>query len=262
MTASSWFTTVVLVAGLAVSGAVLGRVAAPVWTGMRQSEPGLRLDSVAVAGGRGVTLALLGGFRTLVADGTWLRMYLLWEQRDLPSTDSLIHLVTTLDPRPVYFWLNGARILAYDLSAWRIELAGGYDVVPASEQTRIDREQAGRAMAFLAVAMGFHPATADLWIERANIELNRLRDVAAAAESYRRAFEMPQGPYYAARLHAQLLRRLGRKAEALDWLVRLHPRLPAQDDAAGADVVLGRIRELEAELGLPAAQRYQASPKL
>ncbi len=251
-----------MVAGLAGAGALLGRVAAPVWTDRREHEPALRLESVAVAGGPGVTLALLGGFRTLVADATWLRMFVRWEQHDLPTTESLIHLVTTVDPRPVYFWLNGARILAYDLSAWRIELAGGYDVVPMAEQSRIDHEQAGLALAYLDAAMRFHPATADLWIERANIELNRLGNMAAAAESYRRAWELPQKPYYAARLYAQLLRRLGRKPEALDWLIRLYPQLPTQDEAAGADVVLGRIRDLEADLAVPEARRFQPSPKL
>jgi hypothetical protein len=68
---------------------------------------------------------------------------------------------------------------------------------------------------------------------------------------------MPGGPYYAARLHAEMLRRAGRKAEALAWLVQLHPQLPRNDEAAAADVVLERIRELEHELGVPADRAYR-----
>ncbi|HEY0946391.1 MAG TPA: hypothetical protein VGD81_14030, partial [Opitutaceae bacterium] len=73
-------------------------------------------------------------------------------------------------------------------------------------------------------------------------------------------------PYYAARIHAELLRRMGRKREAYDWLVRLYPTLPRSRDGAPASaamleaampgVVLQRIRELEQELGVPEAQRF------
>lgn len=244
-------------AGLAAAGALLGWVAAPVWSDMRRREPALRLDSAIAATGQGITLALLGGFRALVADAAWIRMYVLWEQRDLPATDTLIHVVSAVDPRPLYFWLNGARILAYDLKAWRIEAAGGYEAVPPAAQARIARDQAAVAIRHLDAAMAFHPASAEVWVERANIELNGLRDVAAAAESYRKGWEQPGAPYYAARLYAEMLRRLGRKAEALAWLVKLHPSLPPHDEAAAADAVLGRIRDLERELGVPGEQAYR-----
>ena len=246
-----------ILGGLAAGGWVLNQVVAPVWREMRAGQPALQLDSSVAAAGQGVTLALLGGFRALVADATWLRMYDQWERRDLPTVQTLLRLVTSLDPRPVYFWLNAARITAHDFSAWRIQAGGGFDVVPPERQREIDVEQGRQALQVLDAAAAFHPASADLWIERAAIELTRMRDVAAAAESYRRAWAQPRAPYFAARLHAELLRKLGRKAEALTWLTRLHPQLPAGDEAAAADVVLGRIRDLEIELNVPTAQRYQ-----
>ena len=246
--------------GLMATGALLRRVASPVWTAARAREPALRLDSSVAAAGQGVTLALLGGFRALVADVVWVRMYVLWERQDMPGTQSLIQLVTAIDPRPLYFWLNGARILAHDFSAWRIEAAGGYEAVGPTVEARVSREQGRLALALLDAAMAYHPASADLWIERANIELHRMQDLAAAAESYRRAWEQPRAPYYAARLYAELLRRQGRKAEALDWLVKLYPTLPPGNDAAARDTVLDRIRDLERELNIPPARAYQPSP--
>src|SRR5688500_3946230 len=122
---SRLYTWVVIAVVLAPVGAVLNRFAAPAWTTARAREPALRLDSSMAAAGQGVTLALLGGFRALVADALWIRMYVLWERRDLPGTQTLIQLVTAIDPRPVYFWKNGARIVANDLAAWRIDAAGG-----------------------------------------------------------------------------------------------------------------------------------------
>ncbi len=247
----------IVVAGLAAAGAGLGRVVAPAWTATRAKQPAMKLEPSLATAGQGVTLALLGGFRALVADVTWIRMYALWERHDLPGTQSLVQLVTAIDPRPVYFWINGARILAHDLSSWRVAALGGYERAGPAVEQRIDREQALFALKHLESAMAFHPRSADLWVERASIELTRLRDAAAAAESYRRAWEQPKAPYYVARLHAEMLRRVGRKAEALQWLVQLHPRLPVGEEGAGRDVVLGRIRELERELAVPAERAYR-----
>ena len=243
--------------GLALTGGLLRWIEAPLWAEIRSEQPALRLDSTGVAAGQGVTLGVLGGFRAITADFMWLRAHVIWESRDLPTTATLLRLTTALDPRPLYFWLNGARIVAYDMTAWRIAAAGGYDAVPKPEQERIGVEQANLALRRLDEAMAFHPRSADLWIERANIELNRLHDTAAAAASYRRAWEQPNAPYYAARLHAELLRRLGRKADALAWLVKLHPQLPPGDESACADLVLSRIRDLERELAVSPASAYQ-----
>lgn len=245
----------VIVGGLAATGAAMRWIEAPLWKALRAEQPALRLDSAGVAAGQGVTLGLLGGFRSIVADFTWLRLHVIWEQRDLPATEALLGLVTAIDPRPLYFWVNGARIIAFDMTAWRIAEAGGYDAVPLVQQERMGVEQARLAIRRIDEAMKFHPNNAALWIERANIELNRLHDTAAAAASYRRAWELPGAPHFAARLHAELLRRLGRKPEALAWLVRVHPQLPVEDEAT--EVVLGRIRDLERELAVPPAQVYR-----
>lgn len=246
-----------IIGGLALTGGVLRWIEAPVWAAIRAEQPALRLGAMGAAAGQGVTLGVLGGFRAIVADLAWIRVYVIWEKRDLPATDTMLRLVTALDPRPLYFWLNGARIVAHDMTSWRIAAAGGADAVSPAQQERIGTEQGRLALGWLETARQFHPASADLWIERANIELHRLQDTAAAAASYRRAAEQPGAPYYAARLHAEMLRRLGRKAEALAWLVAQHPQLPRNDESACADLVLSRIRDLERELAVPAAQAYQ-----
>jgi hypothetical protein len=257
---SKAFSFGMVVAVLATAGAVLDWMVAPAWLAARARQPALQLNPSMAAAGQGVTLALLGGFRALVADALWIRMYVLWERRDLPGTQSLIQLVTAVDPRPVYFWINGARILANDLAAWRIEAAGGYDAIGEAVVASLNQQQAAVALSFLNEAMTFHPASAELWIERANIQLHRMRDPGAAAESYGRAWEQPRAPYYAARLHAEMLRRAGRKAEALAFLVRLHPTLPPNDDGAARETVLERIRDLERELNVPPEKAYQPPP--
>ena len=245
-----------ILGGLALTGLSLRPVEAPLWATIRAEEPALGLDSRLRAAEQGVVLGVLGGFRAAVADIVWLRAHEQADEHDLPAAESLLDLVTAIDPRPLYFWLNGARITAYDMPEWRIAAAGGYSTVSAAIQERIRHEQAQRALARLDGAMKVHPSSAAIWIERANIQLNRLGDLPAAAASYRRAWEQPNAPYFTARLHAELLRRLGQKAAALAWLVNLHPQLPPTDESAGAALVLSRIRELERELGVPAGQGY------
>ncbi len=241
----------VIAGGLAFTHLALRPIEAPVWMALRAEQPALRLATAGAMAGQGLTLGVLGGFRAIAADFCWVRVFVIWEQRDLPATETLLRLVTAIDPRPVYFWLNGARVVAYDMTAWRIAAAGGYEATTKEEQERLSVEQARLALHRIEEAMAFHPNNAELWIERGSIELNRLHDPLAAAESYGRAWAQPGAPYYAARLRAEMLRRAGRKADALAWLVQLHPQLRPGDEAAGADLVLGRIRDLEKELGVP-----------
>jgi hypothetical protein len=211
--------------------------------------------------GPGTSAAMLGGCRALAADGLWLRTYLAWSAGNLPATQTLIRLVTMVDERPLYFWLNGARMLAYDMTYWRLAKAGAAGSVPAEVRARIVAEQAGIALHYLESARRHHPHSAELCVEMGNIELNLEADPAAAARWYREAAEMPDAPYYAARIYAELLRRLGRPRDAYVWLRHLHATLPPDDAAAMPGVVLQRIRDLEEVLAIPPGEKYAPPPR-
>jgi hypothetical protein len=258
----------VVVGVLALTGAVVRPFEEPAWQFVKSKQPALKLDSLQGALGQGVTVGLLGGFRAIVADFFWIKTNSVWEGNDLPATQTFIKLVTAIDPRPLYFWQNGARMIAYDMPNWRIVEEGGYDVVPQARQRQIDEEQSAVALAYLNEAFGHHPNSALLHVEIANVYLNRLKDQASAAEAYRRASEQPNAPYFAARIYAELLRRLGRTAEAYEWLKQLYVKLPKvadpargitefQVESAMAIVVLERIRELEQELNLSEGESFK-----
>lgn len=238
---------------------LLGRLLAPVErsarTALRVESSVPELSQLEDALGQGLVVGVLGGFRTILADFTWIRLNTAWEQRQAPELAALIRLVTTLDPDSVYFWINSARMLAYDVPHWRIREAGGPLVVPAAEQRRIALEQAQQGFALLAQARMYHPDEPKLYLEVAQIYLNRLQDDAQAAEWFLRATQFPDAPYYAARIYAELLRRQGQERQAYDFLKQLHADLP-DDPYAQKNIVLERIRELEASLSIPDAQRY------
>jgi tetratricopeptide (TPR) repeat protein len=242
--------------GLFVAGLALRPIEGPAWAAVRAKQPALRLDSLKDALGQGVTVGLLGGFRAIVADLFWIRTNVVWEENDLPGTQTSIKLVTAIDPRPIYFWLNGSRMIAYDMPNWRIDKAGGYDAVPEAVKRRFDEEQSAVAVKYLETALEFHPEHPLLVLEIGNIYLNRLKDAEAASRYYLRASKHPRAPYYAARIYAELLRRLERNAEAYEFLKQLYPTLPKEDPTARAHVVLERIRELEEALSIPALQRF------
>lgn len=256
------WTGLIVVAVLGATGVAIRPFEEPAWQFARAQQPAMKLDSLQGALGQGVTVGLLGGFRAIVADFFWIKTNAVWETNDVPATQTFIKLVTAIDPRPIYFWINGARMIAYDMPHWRIAAAGGYRAVSQSEQRRFDEEQSAIGIKYLNEAFGHHPDAALLHIEIANIYLNRLKDNASAAEAYRKAAARPGAPFYAARIYAELLRRMGRKAEAYEWLKRLYPTLPKSVDrekgiteftveSAMAPVVLARIRELESELNIP-----------
>ena len=200
--------------------------------------PPATAPSAALAGSGG-TLALLGGMRTVLAGGFWLRTNLAWERHDEAKVMALLHLTVAADERPLHFWFNGARMIAYDLPEWRS--AGA----PAAVRQRRKDEQAQAAIAFLERGQAARGPSAEFFVEMANIRLRALGDREGAAQLFRKAAEQPGAPYYAARIHAELMLELGHPVEALAWLRQILPGLSTDDPAAQRAVVLERIKGLE-----------------
>jgi tetratricopeptide (TPR) repeat protein len=252
---------------LGLAGVGLRPLEAPAWAAVKARQPELEKDTLQDALGQGVTVGLLGGFRAVLADLFWIKTYALWEQSDLPATQTMIRVVTSIDPQPLMFWTNGAGMIAYDMPHWRIRAAGGYQAVPEATQRQFDLEQADLALRLLERAFHYHPNSPTLYTEMAHIHLNRRKDIAAAAEMYRVAAQQKNAPYFAGRIYAELLKRMGKKAEAYAWLRQFYPTLPRPDaprgatawviESAMADVVLERIMELEQELKIEADQRFK-----
>jgi tetratricopeptide (TPR) repeat protein len=195
----------------------------------------------ALAGQGGLPL-MIGGLRPVLAGGFWLRANLAWERRDAAAMVAMLELTVAADERPAYFWLNGARMLAYDVPEWLP------DSVPGVVRQQVAEAQAQRALAYLGKGLRWRGADPDLYVEQANIHLRRRGDLETAARCYRLAAESPGAPYYAARLYADLLVSLGRSREALVWLRQVLPKLPETDPAARREVVQARIQALEREM--------------
>lgn len=151
--------------------------------------------------GSTVLSQLAGSYGPLAADWLWLEANLAWERRDAGETRWLLHRAVSTDPQTVYFWLNSARILAYDLPAWR---CGAEPAAPVALQQRWRRAGADEAIAFLERGLEWHAHSAVLYLELANISLYAGDDRRRAAAYFRRAASCPDAPPYAARLAAAM----------------------------------------------------------
>ena len=125
----------------------------------------------------------------------------------------------------------------------------------AFDEEEIRNQQAFEAIGLLTRSADFHPDDPRVWIEIAQIYNNVLSDTLSAAEYFGRAARMENGPYFAGRLHAELLRRGGRPDAAYQFYREWYPSLPAADPFAVKPLVYQRIRELEQELEIPAAEQ-------
>ena len=232
-------------------------IESPAWSMVKSGQSELNIEQIEDSLGQGLVVGVLGGFRTIMADFAFIRMNGVWQDKDRVKLDAMIRLVTTLDPRPDFFWSNSARMVAYDVPNWRIELEGGYDAVPDDREYAINVEQAEQAFQLLERAREFHPENPKLYLDTAQIYLNRLKDIPKAAEWFRQAADIPGAPYYAARVYAQLLRQQGKNQQAYEYLVALFAELPDTPHAQKG-IILERIRLLEDALRVPYILRFQS----
>ncbi|MEC8209503.1 MAG: hypothetical protein VX051_03515, partial [Verrucomicrobiota bacterium] len=116
-------------------------IEAPALKAVKMGQPEMNLDALEDTLGQGLIIGVLGGFRAILADFLWIRTNVIWERKDRIKLDSMVRLVTTLDPRPDFFWINSSRMIAYDVPNWRIREEGGYSNVPEERQQAINLEQ-------------------------------------------------------------------------------------------------------------------------
>ncbi|MDB4473371.1 hypothetical protein N9023_00045 [Opitutaceae bacterium] len=186
----------------------------------------------------------IGGFRAFAADVKWIAAYQAWQNRDETRMKQELAWATRLAPGNVIYWLEGARMLGYDVAAWRRG-----DLVEADDISQINQTAFELARAHLSAGEVCHPERAALPIEEAVMQLRLVGNVASAEQALARAQQCADAPYFVARVRAELLIKLGREREALTLLESEIERLPRSDPRALVDVVEQRIMDLRLRLG-------------
>jgi hypothetical protein len=193
--------------------------------------------------------ASLSGFRSLVAAFLWIEAHTAWEQTAWGRMAGLFQSVTSLQPRSLIYW-----DLASWHMAWNASIAARENPQEPSEflRRRAEREYHDIGRDFLERGIANNP---DQYLlhERLGIMLrDKFSDHCGAADAFAAAATKPGVPPYVKRLAAyELAACPGREREAYErlraiYLIGEEERLPR---------VITLINELEAKLGLPAADR-------
>lgn len=180
--------------------------------------------------GEGVLLASLGGLRTLIADGFWLRAYVMWERKDRAACSAFAEAACRLAPESAYFRKEYANWLALDFPAWTVRRLGGANL-PDRERDAVYRADADSGLAMLDDAMTRLPDAPSLPMAAGDIVLRRLKDRPRAMDYYRRSAETTAAPWYPAMEYMLFLWDTGRGDEALRWSEAYERRRPAGEES-------------------------------
>lgn len=203
--------------------------------------------------GQGMMLALLSGFRGVVADFTWLGVTAAWEDKEWFKLKNLIDLTTTLQPRSIMFWEMGGWHLA-----WNVSQSKRNDPKEPMEARRIKEErfwiEEGRKL--FARGAENNPEQYRLWFQLAWIYEQKLKNYREAAVYYRKAAEFPGAPIYLERFAGYALEKAGEDQQAYEYWKQLWARpMPHTDPQRAWDKIEKKIRDLENKLKIPREKR-------
>lgn len=197
--------------------------------------------------GQGLTLAALGGFRSLAATALWLSLYEAWSVQEWSRVRTYIDLAVLLQPRDPFYWDHGAWHLAWNAS---IDIANNPKRGPLERVVESRRWiDAGRDL----LERGIHanPEKFILHQRLGDLFWHRLEDFDRAAEHYRQAIALPGAPEFLERFVGYALQRAGRPQEAYDYFRELWKKRSPDDLPARWERVERELRKLEEELNLP-----------
>jgi hypothetical protein len=156
--------------------------------------------------GQGMAIALLAGFRGVVADFVWIQSHTFWEKKEWLRQYSDMEVATTLQPQSVLFW---------DLGAWHMAWNIGYavSVDPANrtkaEGIKREREWWDKAREFLQRGIENNPNRYDLYFALGWLYQTKYQDWCRAEEYFAKAIAFKDAPLYLPRIHARALEKCG-----------------------------------------------------
>jgi tetratricopeptide (TPR) repeat protein len=207
--------------------------------------------------GQGLTIGVLSGMRSVVADLVWLNVVGAWMTQDWFKMGGYINLCTALQPRAPVFWDMGGWQLA-----WNASIAARQDPTQPNELRRIKAERfwIDRGLEIFRRGIENNPDYWRLWRDTALLYQQRLGDYDSAAYYYQKASEMPDAPLYLERAPAEMYShgfKNDPQSEYVEW-VKLWKHLTPEQKTMRlhtADRIEREIRRLEQQLSIPKEKR-------
>jgi hypothetical protein len=205
---------------------------------------------------QGLTIGVLSGMRSVVADLLWLESTTEWMNQNWFEMSKVINLCTALQPRAPLFWEMGGWQLAWNASIF----SGDNPLEPNPlKRLKASRFWLNQGRDVYQRGLENNPTNWRLWSGMALLYQQRLKDPRTAAYYYEKANEQPNAPNYLERFPAIMYHLAGDdQASYAAWTAlwnRLTPaqRLEPQHQAGKANAA--RIRQMEDKLSIPPEKR-------
>jgi hypothetical protein len=204
---------------------------------------------------QGLTIGVLSGMRSIVADFVWLNVTTEWMNNQFFRMASYINLCTALQPRATVFWDMGGWQLA-----WNASVAATEDPTQPNELRRIkaSRFWIDRGAEIYKRGIENNPTDWRLWSNLAMLYQQRLKDYHTAAYYYLKASEQPDAPVYLERFPAIMYGLAGDDRAAYSAWSALWERLTPEEREQKAhwkEKIESNIRHLEQKLSIPKEKR-------
>jgi hypothetical protein len=198
--------------------------------------------------GQSAFIAVLGGFRSVIADLLFIDAYSAWERTDWTSLLLRLRQATELQPRAILFWEMAGWHMAWNAGTAALE----DDSKSPAARRRLQHDYIELGKDFLFRGIAHNPDKPELYEALARLYRDKFHDHARAAENFEKASRLPGHHSYDERFSAYELSYCeGREREAYDRLRNLYQR----GEKERLPRLINQLRTMEERLKIPANER-------
>jgi hypothetical protein len=198
--------------------------------------------------GQSAFIAVLGGFRSVIADLLFIDAYSAWERTDWTSLLLRLRQATELQPRAILFWEMAGWHMAWNAGTAALE----DDSKSPTARRRLQHDYLELGKDFLVRGIAHNPEKPELYEALARLYRDKFHDHARAAENFEKASRLPGHHSYDERFSAyELAECEGREREAYDRLRALYQR----GEKERLPRLINQLRAMEERLKIPANER-------
>jgi hypothetical protein len=198
--------------------------------------------------GQSAFIAVLGGFRSVIADLLFIDAYSAWERTDWTYLLLRLRQATELQPRAILFWEMAGWHMAWNAGTAALE----DDSKSPAARRRLEHDYLELGKDFLVRGIAHNPEKPELYEALARLYRDKFHDHARAAENFEKASRLPGHHSYDERFSAyELAECEGREREAYVRLRALYQRGEKQR----LPRLINQLRAMEKRLKIPTNER-------
>jgi len=198
--------------------------------------------------GQSAFIAVLGGFRSVIADLLFIDAYSAWERTDWTYLLLRLRQATELQPRAILFWEMAGWHMAWNAGTAALE----DDSKSPAARRRLQHDYLELGRDFLVRGIAHNPEKPELYEALARLYRDKFHDHARAAENFEKGSRLPGHHSYDERFSAyELAECEGREREAYDRLRALYQR----GEKERLPRLINQLRAMEQRLKIPANER-------